>query len=356
MNMPLYVIDIGARTPLGLHTAASAAAVRAAISSCSEHTYMIDQAGEPMAASMDALLEPELPCRERMLTMLNTAMLEAGQNLAMQDSVKSLPVFLGLPEPRPGFDESDAHWLTQRVNQSVDLPFKIDRCQAYMSGNSSVLSLIDMAKHEMAQGLYEACLISGVESYFHPDTMQWLDDNRQLLGTVSRSGFVPGEGAGASLIMTPAAAQRSGLKPIALIHNSATNWETKLIKTQDINLGEALTQTVRSTVMGLDLSQQEHINSIYCDINGERYRGEEWGFACLKLAHYFDDPTGYWSPADCWGDMGAASGALFLGLATQAAQRGYAAGKRNLLWTGSENGLRAAALLEADVMPSPYRG
>lgn len=355
MSVPLFVISTGARTPLGLHSAASAAAVRAAISSCSEHPYMIDQTGEPMAASMDTLLEPNLACRQRMLAMAQTALAEACEPLANQNTLKSIPLFLGLPEPRPGFRETDAHWLSQCMSQQTELPVAIERCQAHMSGNSSALSLIDAARQEMAQGHYDACLIGGVESYFHPDTMDWLDHNRQLLGNASRAGFVPGEGAGFCLMATAAAAQRLNLRPIATIHNTSTHWENKLIKTQDINLGEALIQTVHRTVAGLDPSR-ERISSIYCDINGERYRGEEWGFSCLKLAQFFEDPTGYSSPADCWGDMGAASGALFIGLATQACQRGYATGRYSLVWTSSENGLRASVLLEADVVPSPFRG
>ncbi len=354
MSGPVFVVSTGARTPLGLDTDTSAAAVRAAISSCSEHPFMVDQVGEPMPASMDALLDPATPCRERMLAMGQAALLETSQPLT-NINLGALPLLLGLPEPRPGFGESDAHWLSQQISQHPELPVSISKSQAYMSGNSAVLSLFDMARQEMAQGQYEACLIGGIESYFHADTMEWLDTNKQLLGSVSRAGFVPAEGAGFCLVMTPTAAQQAGLRPIALIHNTATAWESKLIKTQEMNFGEALIESVRATVAGLDASR-DRIHSIYCDINGERYRGEEWGFTCLKLAQYFDDPTGYWSPADCWGDMGAASGALFVGLATQAALRGYASGKRSLLWTSSENGLRTAALLEADVIPSPYRG
>jgi 3-oxoacyl-[acyl-carrier-protein] synthase-1 len=89
----------------------------------------------------------------------------------------------------------------------------------------------------------------------------------------------------------------------------------------------------------------ERISDIICDINGERYRGEEWGFVCLRLPQYFNDPTAYRSPADCWGDMGAASGPLFMMLACQAAERGYAKSARCLVWAGSENGLRGAVVL-----------
>src|SRR3989338_1343747 len=324
MNQPLYLIATGARTPLGLDSANAAAAVRAAISSCAEHPFMIDRVGEPMPASMDPLLEPDLPCRDRMLAMAQAALLEACAPLAQQDRINGLPMLLGLPEPRPGFGEADGHWLREQLLQKTALPVALSHARAYMTGHGATLFLLDQARQEMAAGQYEACLVGGVESYFHPDTMDWLDQNRQLMGSVSRSGFVPGEGAGFGLLMTPAAAQRAGLHPIGLINGSGVEWEGNRIKTQDINLGEGLIRAVSTTMSALR-PPHDRGNAIYCDINGERYRGEEWGFVCLKLAHYFDDPTGYWSPADCWGDMGAATGGLLLVLATQAAQRGYAA-------------------------------
>lgn len=308
-----------------------------------------------MSASMDAELEADMPCKQRMLTMAQTALKEACEPLAETAGIKSLPLLLGLPEPRPGFNKEDAHWIGQQLAWGKELPVSISEHRAYMGGHGSVLFLIDQARREMAAGQYDACLIGGVESYFHPATMDWLDNNRQLLGSVSRSAFVPSEGAGFCLVIKPDAALQAGLQPIATVLNSASAWEASLIKTQDLNLGKGLIEVVRSTAATLN-PEQESINAIYCDINGERYRSEEWGFVCLKLAHYFDDPTGYRSPADCWGDMGAASGALFVSLATQAALRGYAKGKRSLLWTGSENGLRAATLLEADVTHKPYRG
>ena len=78
-------------------------------------------------------------------------------------------------------------------------------------------------------------------------------------------------------------------------------------------------------------------------------RGEEWGFVCLRLPSLFDDPTGYHSPADSWGDMGAASIPLFGMLACEAALRGSARGPRTMIWASSERGLRGAVLLEAEV-------
>ena len=212
-----------------------------------------------------------------------------------------------------------------------------------------------MAYTKIQQGIFESCLVGGVDSYFHPDTMEWLDANRQLVGAVSRSGFVPGEGAGFCLLMSESIRKRLELKSQARILAAATGRETKLIKTADNCLGQGLTATVRNALSVL-APAGETISDIVCDINGERYRGEEWGFVVLRLPLCFDDPTSYRSPADLWGDMGAASGPLFAMLACQAAARGYAKGKRTLLWSGSESGLRSAAVLGFDISAKKQEG
>jgi 3-oxoacyl-[acyl-carrier-protein] synthase-1 len=120
--------------------------------------------------------------------------------------------------------------------------------------------------------------------------------------------------------------------------------ESKRVKTAEVCLGHGLTSTVQDALH--NLPPGEKISTVICDINGERYRSEEWAFVCLRLSQYFDDITDYLSPADCWGDMGAASTPLFAMLVGQAAVRGYAKGSRSMLWASSEGGLRGAAVVE----------
>jgi 3-oxoacyl-[acyl-carrier-protein] synthase-1 len=254
-------------------------------------------------------------------------------------------MYLGLPELRPGFTQQDAEAIRIGLARFEGLPIELLEVNVFTQGHAAGLSAFATATEQIQKGAFEACLVGGVDSYFQPDTMEWLDENRQLAGVVSRSAFVPGEGAGFCLLMSERSRTRLGLGSLARVLTAAIGRETKLIKTSDICLGTGLTAVVQSAVGGLSPISGK-INSVICDINGERYRGEEWGFVCLRLSQYFDDPTAYWSPADCWGDMGAASGLLFTMLACQAAARGYAKGPRTLLLASSEGGIRGVALLE----------
>lgn len=352
MDTSAYIISTGARTPVGLASLPAAAAVRAQISGMREHPFMIDQAGDPMPAAFDALLDPGMWGPERLLYLVESALREACAPLAADDrrSRLRIPVFLALPEYRPGFSEQDAAMVRAGLYDFEDLPIDISQLTIIAEGHAAGLSALTAAYRQIQQGVFEVCLVGGVDSYFHPDTMEWLDENRQLVGCVSRSGFVPGEGAGFCLLMADTLRKRLGLTAMARVLSGAWGRETKLIKTSEVCLGQGLTDTVRNAVSTLT-PPAETINQIICDINGERYRGEEWGFVCLRLPQHFDNPTAYCSPADCWGDMGAASGPLFAMLACQAAERGYAGGPRALLWASSEDGLRGAAVLGFETHP-----
>jgi 3-oxoacyl-[acyl-carrier-protein] synthase-1 len=356
MASSVHIIATGARTPVGLQAARAAAAVRAGITGLGEHPFMIDQVGDPMPGALDARLDAVMMGPERLLSLAETALREACASLTRESRGPRLrlPVYLGLPEPRPGFTEQDAEAVRSGLSGLEGLPIEISEVNVSTEGHAAGLSTLATATGQIQQGAFEVCLVGGVDSYFQPDTMEWLDENRQLAGTVSRSGFVPGEGAGFCLLMAERACKQLGLSALARVLAVAKGKETKLIKTSDICLGEGLTTTVKDVVSGLSLPD-EMITDIICDVNGERYRGEEWGFVCLRLPQYFDDPSAYCSPAECWGDMGAASGPLFAMLAYQAAVRGYAKGPRTLLWASSESGLRAAAVLGLETIGKNVR-
>ena len=84
---------------------------------------------------------------------------------------------------------------------------------------------------------------------------------------------------------------------------------------------------------------------MYGDLNGERYRTTEWGFAVLREQRAMRVGTSCEMPSDCWGDVGAASAALGVMLAVQAWAREYAKGPRALVWASSEGGLRGAGVV-----------
>jgi 3-oxoacyl-[acyl-carrier-protein] synthase I len=345
--VPVDVVATGTRSPLGLRSAPTAAAFRAGINRLGEHPFLIDRLGNPMVAAVDAKLDPALSANDRCLALAQHALRELSDTLGNADPRPQIPLYLALPECRPGFAQEDAAEIQARLQHTTGLAFELGPIQVYPRGHAAGALALEAASLHLSRGVDDFCIVGGVDSYFHPDTMHWLDSHRQLAGEDGRSSCVPGEGAGALLLSVRSAHLRLGLRVLASVVSCDTAIERNLIKTADLCLGEGLTAAVASAAK--HLGHGERVNDIVCDINGERYRGQEWGFVALKLARFFDDPLSYHSPAGSWGDMGAASIPLFAMLACEAALRGYAKGPRTMLWASSEQGMRGAVILEAGV-------
>lgn len=125
--------------------------------------------------------------------------------------------------------------------------------------------------------------------------------------------------------------------------------EAKLIKTDAVCVGEGLTQAFRAALS--KLPADDRIDNIYCDMNGEAYRADEYGFTCLRTKERFREATDFVAPADCWGDVGAAGAPLHVLLAIAACRKGYAKGPLSMVWSSSEGGERAAGVIHAPVTP-----
>lgn len=347
MNRNAHIAVVGARTPVGFSAEASAASVRADICQLVEHPFLLDNLGQPIRSAMDAALDPKLLGWERLVELAKTPLIEVAEKLASSclESRGSSEVLLGLPEYRPGWTKQDSKNVLQTLNNLELPPLGSIHVRAALSGHAGALAAIGDAAGRITRGELDLCLVVGVDSYLNKDTLKWLHDNKQLACEDVRTGFFPGEAAGCVGISSKAFLRNLRLPPLATVCGYHTATETKLIKTNAINLGEAMTTAVSGAVRNLRLPEQA-VDTVYCDINGERYRSEEWGFVALKLPYACKDATAYELTTATWGDVGAASGPLFAAFAVAGWQRGYAPGPRALLVAGSEGGLRAALVLK----------
>ena len=339
-----HLVGFAARTAVGRSAQAAAAAVRAGISRIEQHPRWVDLRGEPIRGAFDHDFGDDMPCPERMLEMASAVLGDLSRITEL-----SCPILLALPEARPGFGEDDARDLERRLRANPALR-KGATVRTVARGHAGGLLALRLATEHLTGDDDGRCIVVGVDSYFDRRTLTWLAHNRQLSGPGIRSGFFPGEGACAVLVAAQHARRSLGWPSLATVRSVGVAREQRLIKTDTDNLGEGLTEAVTAAVR---TSGEGPIDSVYCDINGERYRTEEWGFTILRTAQWFRDPAGYVSASACWGDLGAASGPAAAMLACAAWGRGYAPGPRALVFGGSEAGLRACAVLERTAGPNP---
>lgn len=345
MSPDLHVIAVGARTPVGLRAESAAAAVRAGISRVQYHPFFFDKAVEPVRVAYDARLDIELPVWQRMAALASSAIAEVVAKVArLIPPAERLQVLLSLPETRPGFAEADTRKVTQAIlQQALRLPCPI-AVEVVGRGHAGPLQALQVASARLAKDHRTLFLVCGTESYLEYETIMWLEGERQLIQEGNRGGFTPGEAAGALLVASEVRVRNLQMTSLARVKGVATAMEPRRIKGDVECLGEGLTAAISGAVAPLRLPDKG-IDMVFCDINGERYRTEEWGFAFLRMQRAFKT-TDYKLSTDCWGDVGAATGALGCVLAVQSWQRKYADGPRALVCAGSEGGLRGAAVLE----------
>lgn len=252
-----------------------------------------------------------------------------------------IKVFLGLPEHRPGIQDGLAERVASSIKSFDTEQYKINEVRTALKGHAAGLMALESASGLLAEG--EFCLVGGVDSYIDPDTLDWIEDNEQLHIPSNAWGFIPGETAAFCLLCTSKTANRYKLSIKAQLFSVETALEKNCIKTETVCIGEGLTLAVKKALQALPEGMK--IDQTYCDQNGEAYRADEFGFMLARLSKHFNDPSEFIAPADCWGDVGAASGPLFVNLHCAAAEREYCNGSHSLLWASSEGGERSAAIL-----------
>ena len=345
------IIGTGARTPLGLNAAATAAAVRAGVTLMQEHPFMIDKQGEKMVISLDAELPIEIGGVDRFIQLAVDPSLEALK--AILDASLSIPaisIFVTLPEPRPGSPKNLETHFGELFHTHLSKHIEIEHLSCESLGHAGGLACMEKALALIDRGERQLCLIGGVESYLDPETLEWLDEIEQLHSKSTIWGFCPSEGAGFCLLASEELTARINLHSTVEILSAASANEVNRIKTETVCIGDGLSEAFKKTLAVLPSGSR--VDHTICDMNGEPYRGNEYGFAVLRSGGKFGDGGDFQTPADCWGDLGAASGPLFVVLAAFAAEKAYCPGPITFLWASSENGLRASALLKSTMQVS----
>ena len=339
-NDSIYVVGVGAQTPVGRNALSAAAAVRCGISAYAEHPFMIDKHGEPMVVAMADWLDESLNANSRMIQLGVDAAIDALSSIKSSNRMTNLPIVFGLSSASLP-QEADRNSVAQKIAGGLkDSNFNI-RHHICSDLNAVGAEAIRMACQYLKNSDEGTCLVLGVDSHLGSEELEGIDNSGRLHSINNSWGFTPGEGAGAILLATGRAISQGHLKPLAEIAAVATGTAGKLLGTRTVCIGEGLSQAFRGA-----LSSSEKVSHSYCDLNGETYRADEFGFAVCRTGDGFQDAASFTAAAECWGDVGAASVPLQVALATSAWSRGYAKGNVSLCWSSSgSSALRGAIRL-----------
>jgi len=342
------IVGFGAMTPLGINAPMSVASIRAGITRFEEYPQMIDKSGELAVVSSASYISEKITIIERFLELGIPAAQESILYLGNCNVNQiSIPIILGLPHPRPGLPENYDQIITNSFKEKLHKrkKFFIPSIKSISCGHSAGLMSIETACDEIKNSNTDLILAGGLDSYFQLETLEWLDERNQLHSETNKYGFIPGEAASFCLLASYDAVAKYNLNILGKIQNITTSNETNLIYTDTICLGEGLS-TALWQVMN-NLQEDLKIHQTICDLNGERYRVDEYGFTLVRSREYFENPSEMITPAEFCGDTGAASGPLFICIALIGNQKGYNKGANTLIHTSSESGERTVALISS---------
>ena len=178
MTNQVHIVGVGVRTPLGLNAESSMAAVRAGITRVEEQPFFLDRQGEPVRMAVDPALDPLLMGVERFTEMAATALEEVCATLAEKASgLGNIPLFLGLPEERPGWTKHDMQLVLDQLARKT-FSVQLRPIALFPFGHAAGLLALEAACQKIHAGQQPACVIAGVDSYWNFETLEWLDQNR----------------------------------------------------------------------------------------------------------------------------------------------------------------------------------
>jgi 3-oxoacyl-[acyl-carrier-protein] synthase I len=348
----IVVTAVGAFSPVGSNAEETTAAVKAGVVAFSEYQYLYCTPEDPgwdedlplYVAAVPAI-DASVTGRERFTQLAIPALTEVLSKAKLnRQSLANTGVYIALPQLNEATIKLglDKQWLPELCHR-MGLSFKM--ATVVTEGRVGVFSHIAKVIPLLQSGTLEQCIVGGVDTHLIMEHLTLLDKYWRLKSSRNLDGFIPGEAAVMLMLETEEHAIARGIKPLAVVCAMGDGQEAEIFSSEKVSTANGLTAAIRTA---LATKPENHsVNKIYCDFNGESYYAFELGLVMSRLAPAFASAEELCHPADCYGDIGAASGGLLIACAINEFAKKTKKIEDALLWTSIDNGKRMALLLES---------
>lgn len=350
LTQPLAVTALGAFSSVGTNLAQTCTSIRAGLCGLAEranfetlpHDPEWDPGG-PLAVAACEAVAPEVGGWNRLLALAVPPLHEVlGSAAIRRADLGAVALLLALPAP----DEAVGRWGSREAFGRELLRVTglggVGRLNINTSAHTGVFELAAEAADLLAGGHLRHCLLLGVDSYLGEDRLVLWDRNWRVRSERNPDGFLPGEAACALLLERPADAQARGRPVRALVRSLGFGHEPNNFSSDKQSSGAGLCQAVSEA-----MREAPSANWVCSDLNGESYRAFEWGTSLVRLHQKLGAVETLHHPAECVGEVGAATGALLTAHAAFALGRPNPPSNEALLLTSADDGARAALWLTA---------
>lgn len=337
-DLTVKVNAVGAYGPLGLSALQITMCARAR-KMLPRPTSLVDKRGQSVGLCLAGGIADSLHGPPRLLALAQPALREV---LHRTRAVSSIPMILALPEVgRPDDDPRYDERFIAALAAESQAPIDVTRSKVVRAGNAGAALALEAAITLLEKAPTVAgVLVGGVDSYYHPEVVRWLDEECRLHALDAENGFIPGEGAAFALLSRSRLGQATdGLPaPIATVLGCASAREESILRDEP-NVAAAMTSIVRE-LLGPTSGRP---GWVLCDVNGERHRVREW--TLVQIRQKLIDGVTTTCASDDLGDVGAATGAMLLAIAATSWSTGCAPSPTALVSLSSNGPERGAFLV-----------
>ncbi len=334
------ITAIGMITPIGVNVEMTAASVRSAVSSYRESAILNKQFNpmilsqvpeEALPALDDELGKQVLSSRQQRLLRLATP---AIQQIA-DKFTEPVPLMLCGPEKLPGRRSVISDKFLQQLMLQTKAPIDLENSYVFPHGRAAGFLALESAMQLLESGSHRQVMVGGIDSFLDLYLLATLDAEDRIQAQGMMDAFVPGEAAAFLLLKQADSSSTVKIYPPGIADEPGHRYSKEPYK------GEGLANAVSEA---LSITSDRKIQTVFSSFNGENFHAKEWGVAAIRNQHILDSDHNVIHPADCYGDIGAATAPVLMALAAIGIENGHYH-KPALVWASSEMQHRASVLM-----------
>ena len=263
---------------------------------------------------------------------------------------KVIPLVLAMPESQTNIKHINSPLLIKNLIEYGELPINPELVYRIHTGRAGGIQGLDIALRYLYELEYEFVLIGGSDCYLNHPRLDELDATQRLLAPGATDGFAPGEGAGFLLLTRHPHYALSQNNHIVVLHPPGISEEPGNLhdNSDQPYRGDGLDQAFKGALAD---HHGNNIHTVYSSMNGEHYWAKECAVAMLRNETHLQERITVAHPADCYGDLGAATGSVLIGLAAYDLLKKQPGPATHLVYSSADGAPRAAVRVEKIAQP-----
>ncbi len=351
----MYIAGTGMITPLGDSVDKTCAAVNANISAYQvsefftrkQQAITLARIPEAIFTDFESEIDEGDIYGEVYDHIIKMSIIALREMFSQVEITKPVPLILSMPESNPSVESIPLDLLTTNILNQKDLPIDAKQIRTIATGRAGVIQSLELAHRYLYEMNQDYVVIGGSDCYFEYPVLQCLDSQQRLNASGVMDGFVPGEAAGFILLTKDVNAAANEKNKIISLSLPGIAQEPGHLNSEDVYMGEGLDNAFKLCLT----NNKQPITKVYTSMNGESFWAKENGVAMMRNKKHFHENVTTEHPADCYGDLGSASGAILIALsATELLNQSTE--YNHLVYTSSDNEWRTSVIVNKINLPS----